>query len=113
VLRFQLDQDNRPHSKAVLRPARADRLASIRDELRVSGIAAEVYWAWIHAPFVHVSVDVHVRMNQNPWTRNCHRQFARLAHAPTRTLTLTPNGATGEDRHAVGKGTGMGKGKGW
>lgn len=34
---------DRPHSKAALRPARADRLAAIRDKLRVSGIAAEVY----------------------------------------------------------------------
>jgi len=38
---------------------------------------------------------------QNPRIRNCHRQFARSAHTPTRTLT--PNGAIGEDRHAMGK----------
>jgi len=48
--------------------------------------------------------------HQNPRTRNCHRPFARSAHTPTRTHTLTPNGAIGEDRHAMGKGTGMGKG---
>jgi len=48
--------------------------------------------------------------SQNPRIRNCHRQFTRSA--PTRTHTLTPNGATGEDRQVMGKGTGMGTGKG-